>query len=103
MRLDRRHSVEGLATAAAEQQDLEGGEEDVDVEADGDVLDVEEVVGQLFFVVFDSGVVAAIDLRPSGRARLDEPALLVKRNDRRALFFFMGRNRTRPHERNVAL
>ena len=34
-----------LSSAAAEEQDFQGGEEDVDVETDGDVLDVEEVVG----------------------------------------------------------
>ena len=91
-----------LSPAAAQQQDLEGSEEDVDVEADGDVLDVEQVVGQLVFVVFDGGVVAAIDLRPSRRAGLDQPTLLVERNDCRALFLFVGRNGAGTYEGDVA-
>jgi hypothetical protein len=46
--------VWSLASAASKKQDLHRCEENVDVQPDGDVLDIEKVVGQFFFLVFES-------------------------------------------------
>src|SRR5271167_4592783 len=75
-----------LASASAQQQDLHGSEENVNVETDGDVLNVEEIVGQLLRVVLNGGVVTTIDLRPTRSTWFDQPALFIEWNDRRALF-----------------
>src|SRR6516165_2184737 len=92
-----------LTSTPGQQQDFQGSKEDVDIQADRDVLYVEQVVSELFLVVLDGDVVAAIDLRPPGSARLNQPALLVEGNYRGALLF-VGRHRwTRTHKRDVAL
>src|SRR5437764_12708075 len=66
------------------------------------MLDVVEVVAQLFHGVLARGAVAVLHLRPPGEARLDGVALLVERNLLRQLLDEERAFRTRPDEAHVA-
>ena len=61
--------------AAAEEDGLGGVEEDGEVEEEGGVLDVEEVVLELLAGVFGGVAVGVVDLGPAGYAGFDEVAL----------------------------
>src|ERR1019366_3379582 len=66
-------------------------EENQQVKTKRNILNIEEIVGQLLLVVLDGGVVSPIDLSPAGRSRFDHPTLAVKGNLFHA-FLFLVRN-----------
>src|SRR5688572_400297 len=63
-----------------EEYDLHGMQEDEHIEKDRHVLDVVEVVLQLFPCVLDGGAVGVSYLSPSGDARLHREAVKVERH-----------------------
>src|SRR3982751_4858500 len=77
----RRRNRTSLARSDAEKNDLDGEQQHQQIEREGVVLHVVEVVLQLFPRVPFRGAVAVADLRPAGDSRLDEVALWIKRND----------------------
>src|SRR5260370_4484446 len=80
----------GSSGPPPEQKNLGSAEQDQQIQPNGNVLDVEEIVGQLFLVVFNGGAVASVDLRPSRRARFDDPPLAIIGNPFYALPLLIG-------------
>src|ERR1700688_549525 len=74
---------------ASQEKDFNGPEDDQEIESDGNVLNVKEVVGQFFLVVLDGGAITAVDLRPTSRSRLDHPALAIIGNLLQALLLLV--------------
>src|SRR5688500_15334219 len=64
--------------ASRHENGLNGLDENKQVERRGHVLDVEEVILELFQRVFDAGPIRVTDLRPAGNAGLDNVTLAVK-------------------------
>src|ERR1017187_10079601 len=93
----------GLAAAAAERQDLGGRQKDVEGQPYRDVLDVKQVVRQFFPVVFQGDVVATVDLGPSRRPWLYQPALAIERNSGRVFLLLLRHKGTRTNECHVSL
>src|SRR5271169_1658462 len=91
------------SSTSAQYQGLDGREQDVKIQPERDILDIEEVVGQLFLVIFQSHVVPAVDLRPSGSAGLDQPSFFVKRDLLGALHLLLGNKRPGSNEGHVPL
>src|SRR5687768_12664345 len=77
-----RGSVSGdvISDTTPQYDGLDRLENDEQVEADREILDVEQVELQLLHRVLDAGAVGVAHLRPSGQARLDDMALAVERN-----------------------
>src|SRR5207245_1904989 len=72
-----------------------------EVESNRNILDVEQVVTQLFDVVFQRYAVAPLHLRPSGSARLYIPALLVERDPTGEFCLHLVSERARPDQIHV--
>src|SRR6185437_3475694 len=90
------------APSPAQQHNLERLEQDQEIEADGHVLDVKEIVSEFVAVVLEGREVASLRLRPAGSARLDRPALRVQRNLSREVQLLIGNKRARPDEIHLA-
>src|SRR6185312_13609857 len=78
------------ARSAPQHHRLEGLEEDEQIEADGVVFDVEEVIGEFVDVVGEGGAVAAVDLGPTGEPGLHRPAVAVEGNLGQQLLLLLG-------------
>src|SRR5208283_5379045 len=90
------------SSPSAEHQGLNGREHDIKIQSEGDILDVEKVVSQLFPVIFQGNVIAAINLCPARGAGLNQPALFVERDLLSALHFLLGDKWPWPDEGHVA-
>src|SRR2546426_5234625 len=82
--------------------DLDGLKENEQVEEDREVLDVVEVVLELFQRVFDRGAVAILDLGPAGNARLGSEAMDVEGYFRLELTHEVGSLGSRTYQAHLA-
>src|SRR4029077_20629728 len=64
--------------SAPQDNGLDGLENDEEIEAEGEILDVVEIVLKLLQRVFDRRAIRVPDLCPSGEAWLDDVALAVE-------------------------
>src|SRR3989442_2949482 len=91
------------AGPAAQDDDLEGVEDDGEVQEEGHVLHVVEVELQLPLAVLDRGAVAELDLGPAGDAGPHRVTLVVVRDHLAQLLDEVRALRARSHEAHLAL
>src|SRR3990170_1243173 len=73
-------NIKELPGPSTQDDDLDGLEQDQQVELDRHVLDVEEIVLELFPCFFKGPAVHELDLRPSGQSGLQRVSERVKRD-----------------------
>src|SRR6267154_3110040 len=71
------------------------------MEPNRNVLEIEKVKGEFFFVVLNGGAIAAVDLGPASRARFDDPALAVIGNPFQAFLFLIRNEGPWPDEMHI--
>ena len=76
----------GKLLSAPQQDDLDGFEQNPEVEKQRGIFDVIKIVLKFLDCVFDRRTITVIDLRPTSQTGFDEMALIIERNRFAQLF-----------------
>src|SRR5580704_16424044 len=91
-----------FSSAGPENNDLEGIDQDENIEKQAIVFDIVQIILQFLNRIFDGGSVLIAYLRPTGYPRLDAMPDVIKRNLLTELLDEKRPFRTRPDETHLA-
>src|SRR6266567_2310866 len=89
-------------SSTPQEEDFHRLEHDQTIQPDRQILDVEQVITQLLYVVLERCAIASINLRPPSGSGSHDPTLRVERHLMSQFFLHAGNKRTRADERHVA-